>query len=356
MKKFISIFLALAMIAGFAGCTAKPDESKPETQTQAPKEGETPTEAQAPKEGEESQTGDYKIAIVPKMTSIAWFERMEEGVKQYNEQNGTNYYYGGSVEGADQAAYVESLLAQDYNAICVVPFDTEALEPILQKAREKGIVVITHEASSMQNVDYDIEAFDNDAYGEHFMEEIAKVTGGKGDYIQLVGALTSATHVQWTTAAEKLQQEKYPDMKKYGVYETADDQDQAYNKVKEALTANPNIVAIQGSAMGDVAGAARAVEELGLSGKVKIIGTSLVSVSSKYVENGTIDMIGFWDPALAGQAMIELAKATLDGKVADGLSLPIKGYETLTLEGKVFNAAAWIDVTKENVTDPAYDF
>lgn len=353
MKKLISIFLALTMVAGIAGCTPKT-----ETKTEAPKEdAAAPKEdAEAPKDDAAAGSGDYKIAVVPKMTSIAWFERMEVGVKEYNEKNGTSYYYGGSVEGTDQAAYVESLLAQDYDAICVVPFDTEALEPILQKARDKGILVITHEASSMQNIDFDIEAFDNDAYGEHFMEAMAKATGEKGDYIQLVGALTSATHMQWTSAAEKLQLEKYPNMKKYGIYETADDQDQAYNKVKEALTANPNIAAIQGSAMGDVAGAARAVEELGLAGKVKIIGTSLVSVSGKYVENGTIDTIGFWDPALAGQAMIEVAKAALDKKATDGLSLPVTGYETLTLDGKVFNASAWIDVTKENVADEAYNF
>jgi simple sugar transport system substrate-binding protein len=39
----------------------------------------------------------------------------------------------------------------------------------LKKAREQGIVVISHEASNQENIDYDIEAFDNAAYGVHFM-------------------------------------------------------------------------------------------------------------------------------------------------------------------------------------------
>ena len=74
---------------------------------------------------------------------------MEDGVEAYNADNGTNYVYRGSAEGADQAGVVEQLLAEDWDAICVVPFDSESLAPVLEKARDQGIVVITHEASSM---------------------------------------------------------------------------------------------------------------------------------------------------------------------------------------------------------------
>lgn len=326
MKKLVSILLALSMfLCAFAAFA-------------------------------EEEAEGYKIAVVPKLTSIAWFERMEVGVQQYNEANGTDYVYTGSVEGAEQAAHVESLLGAGYDAICVVPFDTEALDPILARAREMGIVVITHEAAGLQNVDYDIEAFDNTAYGEHFMAAIGEATGGTGEYIQIVGALTSASHMQWIEGAQAYQEANFPDMKQVGTLESADNQSTSYEKVKEALTANPNIVAIQGSAMGDVAGAALAVEELGLAGQVTIIGTSLVSVSGKYVEDGTIQMIGFWDPALAGQAMIELAIATLEGTAADGMSLPVEGYNDLKLVDNVFYANAWIDVDASNVADEAYNF
>ena len=67
--------------------------------------------------------------------------------------------------------------------------------------------------------------------------------------------------------------------------------------------------------------------------------------------------MSFWDPALAGQAMIVLAVATLNGTVGeDTLSLPVEGYENLTLEGKVYTGSAWIDVDKDNCNDEAYDF
>ncbi len=303
---------------------------------------------------------DYKIAVVPKLTSIAWFQRMEVGVKEFAKENGVDAFYTGPSEGdgALQAQAIEDLISQGVDAICVVPFSTSALEPVLKKAREAGIVVISHEAATMTNIDYDIEAFDNEEYGRHFMELLGKLTGGKGQYIFEVGSLTSESHNQWVDAAKKLQLDKFPGMSQYGdKIETADNQSTSYSKVKEVLTANPNIVAIQGSAMPDVAGAALAVEELGLAGKVKIAGTSLVSVAGKYVKNGTIEMISFWDPALAGKAMIQLAIKVLDGEeIATGLDLGVTGYDNLTLEGKLLTGQAWIDVTKENVDDPAYAF
>ena len=127
--------------------------------------------------------------------------------------------------------------------------------------------------------------------------------------------------------------------------------------MKEALTANPGIVGIQGSAMPDVAGAALAVEEMGMSGKIKIVGTALVSNAGEYVKNGTIDMISFWDPALAGKAMVETAVKLLNGEtIEDGVDLGVEGYNEMTLDGNILIGNAWIDVTKDNVDDPAYDF
>ncbi|MGD1817038.1 MAG: autoinducer 2 ABC transporter substrate-binding protein [Pleomorphochaeta sp.] len=303
---------------------------------------------------------DYRIAVVPKLTSISWFQRMEVGVNEYADEHNVDAFYTGPSEGdgALQAQAIEDLISQGVDAICVVPFSTEALEPVLKKAREAGIVVITHEASGMSNIDYDIEAFNNADYGRHFMEKIGELVNGEGEYVLTVGSLTSESHNQWVDAAKALQEEKFPNMSQYGdKIETADNQSQCYNKIKEVLTANPNIKAIQGSAMPDVAGAALAVQELGLQGKIAIVGTSLVSVAGKYIEDGTIQMASFWDPALAGKAMIELALKVLNGEdIASGCDLNVPGYTDLQLNGKVLSGQAWIDITKENVNDPAIDF
>lgn len=309
--------------------------------------------------GDDANTTNYKIAVVPKMTSIGWFQRMEEGVNAYNSENGTDYQYLGSTEGADQATYVEGLLADDWDAICVVPFDSESLAPVLQKAREAGIVVITHEAASMdpQYYDYDIEAFANADYGTNFAKELIDLTGGEGQYVQFVGDLSSVSHNEWCDAADAYFAEN-SNMTKLGRYETKDDATSAYNQTKELLQKNPGITAIEGSASTDVLGAAQAVEELGMSGKVAIVGTSMTSICGDYVTSGTISSFSVWDPAEAGKAMIELAIAVLDnGGTIDvaSTSLNADGYDTLsTLDATgdtVLYGNARVDVTADNMAD-----
>lgn len=340
-KKIFALATAALMTATlFAGC--------------GPKEP-----APAPSEGGDAETTSYKIAVVPKMTSIGWFQRMEEGVKAYNEANGTDYQYLGSTEGADQASYVEGLLGEDWDAICVVPFDSESLAPVLQKAREAGIVVITHEAASMdpQYFDYDIEAFVNADYGTNFAKELIELTGGEGQYVQFVGDLSSVSHNEWCDAADAYFKEN-SNMTKLGRYETKDDATAAYNQTKELLQANPGITAIEGSASTDVLGAAQAVEELGMSGKVAIVGTSMTTICGDYVTSGTIASFSVWDPAEAGKAMIELAIAVLDngGEAIDvaSTSLNADGYDTLTADASiptVLYGSARVDVTAENMAD-----
>src|SRR5690606_11832092 len=113
----------------------------------------------------------YTIATVVKVDGIAWFDRMRDGIKQFETDTGHDVWMVGpsQADAAAQVQLVEYLIAQGVDAIAVVPFSVEALEPVLQKARDRGIVVISHEASNLVNTDYDLEAFDNLAYGANLM-------------------------------------------------------------------------------------------------------------------------------------------------------------------------------------------
>ena len=92
------------------------------------------------------------MVTVPKLTGIAWFNRMEEGVKEYAKKTSENAYYQGSSE-ADAAAQVkvlEDLIASKVAAICVTPFQPDAVEQTLKKAMDAGIKVVIHEAPSLK--------------------------------------------------------------------------------------------------------------------------------------------------------------------------------------------------------------
>lgn len=301
----------------------------------------------------------YTIATVVKVDGIAWFDRMREGVDQFKADTGNDTYMVGpsQADAAAQVQMIENLIAQGVDAICVVPFSVEAVEPVLKKARERGIVVVTHEASNIQNADYDIEAFDNKAYGANLMKVLGEKLGGKGKYVATVGSLTSKSQMEWIDGAVEYQKANFPGMSlAMDRLETYDDASQDYTKLKEAFTAQPDIAGIIGGPMPTSAGAGRLITEGGLQGKVHFAGTGLVSVAGEYLKNDAVEYIQFWDPAVAGYAMNMIAVAALQKKndqIKAGLNLGLPGYDNLTAPDaarpNLLFGAGWVGVTKDNM-------
>jgi simple sugar transport system substrate-binding protein len=299
------------------------------------------------------------MATVVKVDGIAWFDRMRDGVKEFGGLTGHDVWMVGPshADAAEQVQLVENLIAQGVDAICIVPFSVEAVEPVLKKARDRGIVVVAHEASNLQNADYIIEAFDNKAYGAALMQELAKQMGGEGKYVATVGSLTSQSQNEWIDGGVEYQKAHFPRMQLATQrLETYDDANQDYNKLKEALTAYPDLKGVLGGPMPTSAGAGRLIAERGLKGRLFFSGTGLVSVAGEYLKSGDIAYIQFWDPAVAGLAMNVIAAMALKGKKGElksGLNLGLPGYENLTTpvadRPNLLYGAGWVSVTKENM-------
>lgn len=347
MKKTTNIFLLMFLMFAIimAGCSNSSGSTTGE-------EGKT--------NGDNTDSNDntYKIATVVKVSGSEWFARMEEGIQEHSDETGDETFLLGPPEAdaAQQRKIIEDLIAQQVDAIFVVPLSSEALDPVLKRARDEGIAVVTHEAAGINNADYDIEAFNNADYGRRFMEQLAESMGEEGDYALMVGSLTAKSHNEAADAAIALQKEKYPNMNLVTErVESNDDTTTAYERTKELLKAHPTIEGMIGFAMIDAAGMSLAVEETGLAGKVNVFGTSLVSVSGQYIDSGIVNQISFWDPKDVGRLGMKVARMVLEGEeITDGADLGIPGYKEIKLTDNVIEGKAWIDVNKDNMAE--YDF
>ena len=278
----------------------------------------------------------WEIVVVPKDASNPWFVRMEVGVNEYAEAHPENTIYQRGTPEIDatlQAQLVQDLIAQGVDAICVVPVDPESLEPVLEQARAAGIVVIAHEGASLENVDYDIEAFNNAAYGAFIMENLAQAMGGEGVYTTMVAHVTNASHNEWADGGVAYATENYPNMtllEEEPRVESEDNGDVAYNVAKELFNKYPDLKGIMGTSSFDAPGVARAIEELGLTGKVFTSGTGMPADNAELLKSGAVQSLTLWDPALAGQAMIALAEKLLAGEeITTPLDLGVEGYTAL---------------------------
>ena len=330
MKKLIALLLAVVMVFGLVACsgTAKKDDK-------------------------------FEIVVVPKDSPNPWFVRMKTGVDEYAAAHTElNVYQKGTdqIDATLQAQLVEDLIAQGVDAICVVPVDIQSIDPVLKKARDKGIIVIAHEGSALTNVDYDIEAFSNAGYGQFIMDNLAEAMGGEGLYTTMVADLTNGSHNEWADAAVAYQKEAYPNMtllEDMPRVESHDNGDTAYNVAKECFKAYPDLKGIMGTSSFDAPGVARAIQEMGLVDKAFTTGTGMPADNAELLKSGVIKSLTLWDPAIAGQAMIALAVKVLNKETISGpVDLGVEGYNAMNFrEGSstVLEGQGWITINAENV-------
>jgi len=297
----------------------------------------------------------YVIANLPKFVGGAWFNRMMVGLDTFSEETGHETFQTGPdrVDAALQVKEIEDLITQGVDIITVVPFSPDTLEPVLKRAMDDGIIVISHEAEGIENVHYNIEAFDNDAFAHHMMDRMAAVVGEKGEYAVAVSALTNRSHMMWSDALIKYQEEKYPNMtciNKDAYIEGGSDARQAAVIMTEMMKTHPNLVALFQTTATLVQGFSLGVEEAGMQGKVFVCGLGLPSTAGPYLRNGIAQAISFWDPADAGLAMAKVGVIVKEGGTPKtGDNLGVTGFENIEVTGNLIRGEAWIDLTLENL-------
>ncbi len=337
-KKAFSVLLSAVLAAGLAvSAFAAPADS--ESVKKAADEG-------------------WEIAVVPKDSTNPWFVRMKAGVDEFASETGVDCYQvdTGTIDAVAQAQQVKDLIAQGVDAICVVPVDIESMDSALKEAKDAGIVVIAHEGASLENVDYDIEAFSNEGYGAFIMQNLAEAMGEEGVYTTMVASLTNGSHNEWADAGVAYQKENYPNMtllEEMPRVESNDNGDDAYNKAKELIKAYPDLKGIMGTSSFDAPGVARAIQELGLTDQFFTSGTGMPADNAELLKSGVVKSLTLWDPAIAGEAMVDLACKVLAGEAIEApVNLDVDGYTEMNWrEGSetVLEGQGWITIDAENV-------
>ena len=293
------------------------------------------------------------MGVVVKIGGIPWFNAMEIGIKEEGAKDGVDAMMIGptSADPALQVRAIEDLIAKKVTVIGVVPNDEKALEPVLEKARQAGIKVVAHEGPGIQNKDWDFELVSTKGFGEGHAELLAKTMGGKGEYAVYVGSLTVPLHNAWADAAIAYLKAKYPDMKligdRYGVAENVDD---SRKTALDLIAAHPDLKGILAFGSQGPIGAARAVEEKGLVGKVFVVGSFSPGQGRKLLKEGAITGGYMWNPAEAGRIFVRVGKMLASGQeIKDGTT--IEGLGVVHPDPKTHNIITdnMTPITKETV-------
>lgn len=297
----------------------------------------------------------YEIVNVVKVAGIPWFNQMNKGVEQASADLGVNARQLGpsTPDPAQQVKIIEDLIAKGVDAITVVPNDVTVLEPVFKKAREKGIIVLTHEAPDGHGADWDIETIDNQAYAKVTMDELAKNMNQKGGYAIYVGSLTVPLHNNWANLAIDYQKKAYPDMHEVtSRMPVAESIDASYAATNDLMKAHPDMGGIISyGSLGGI-GAGEAIKKKRAKDKISVVGIMMPAQAAPYLMRGEIDKGFLWNPADAGYAMVAVAKQMLDGKeVSPGLSVKGLGEAEIDSGNRVIKFNKILEVDKSNARE-----
>ena len=142
--------------------------------------------------------GKLKVAFIPGIASDPFFLAMEKGAKAAADKLGIDLVWQGSASEyspQSQLPFVEAALADDIDALILVPTDPDGLQPSVARAEAAGIPVITVDTTvSDQGYLTSHITGDNVDGGRQAARTLAEQIGGQGKVFIMSGSPGATTN------------------------------------------------------------------------------------------------------------------------------------------------------------------
>jgi rhamnose transport system substrate-binding protein len=260
------------------------------------------------------------IAMMPKSLGNSYFIAVHKGADEAAKELGVELLWDGpdNPEPAKQNEIVETWITRGVDVIAVACENRDGIATALQKARDKGIKVITYDADTQpQARSFFVNQATPEGIGYTLMDTAAKILGEKGEFAIITASLTASNMNEWHAKIKQRLAEKYPGMTLVDYRPCDDIQDKAFSEAQIILNKYPNVKLIMAICSPAVPGAAEAVKQSGRK-DVHVIGLSLPNNNKKYVHEGITDAVILWNTMDLGYLTVEAAEALHKGTLKPG--------------------------------------
>ncbi|MCI5077458.1 rhamnose ABC transporter substrate-binding protein [Oricola sp.] len=278
-----------------------------------------------------------RIALVVKTLGNGFFDAAAKGAEEAAaEIGGIEVIYTGptSATAEGQIEIVNSLIAQNVDAIAISANDPDALVPALKKAMQRGIKVLSWDSGvAAEGRQLHLNPSDTDLIGETIIKLAADYLPDGGDVAILSASSTATNQNAWIDAAKKVMPEKFPNINLVSVVYGDDDSVKSTNEAKGLIASYPDLDAIIAPTTVGVVAAAQVVTDEDLIGKINVTGLALPSEFKQFIDNGASQAVALWNPIDLGYSAVQLAHQLIEGKeAAPGATFSIGKVGEITLD------------------------
>ena len=269
-----------------------------------------------------------RIAMVVKALGIGFFEAARKGGEEAaKELGGVELIYTGptSTTAEGQIETINALIAQRVNAIAITANDPDALVPVLKRAMQRGITVISWDSAvAPAGRQAYLAAASVESIGDTLVKLAAAPIGGQGE-VAILSTTPTATNQNAWIAAMKQAFPSQPGLKPIATVYGEDLADKSYRETVALLQAHPEVKMIVAPTSIGIVAAAQAVEDQGKVGKVWVTGLGLPSELAGHVAKGSVQSFAIWNPVDLGYTAVQMAYQVATGraKAAPGQTIPV---------------------------------
>ncbi len=251
------------------------------------------------------------VAMMPKAKGDPYFISCRKGAEEAARELGANLIWDGptTVDPAKQSEFVESWITRRVDAIAIAVGNAASVYPVLKKARQHGIKVVTWDSDSLPDSrDYFVNQATPQAIGSTLADTAASLINKHGEVAIITGLLSAENQNLWIRYIKERVAAQYPDIKVSVVRPSDDDRDKAFSETQTLLKVYPRVRVIVAISTPAVPGAAEAVKQSGRQ-DVKVIGLTLPSLCKSYMEEGIVASDILWDTKGLGYLTVSVAAA-----------------------------------------------
>jgi len=266
------------------------------------------------------------LADVPKLIGIGYFAATAKGISESCTEltkNGlptevtTDAPTTGDVQ--KQIEFIDNVISRGVDGIFFAANDPIAISPVLKKALKAGIHVIGYDAESQPDAqEWFVQAAAPDEIAKVLIDSIVAEVGPEADIAIVTSSLTAANQNTWIAEIKKYMPTAYPKLNLVTTLPAEEDQQLAFKVTGQILKAYPQVKGIIGLSSVAFPGAADAVTQANLSGKIAVVGMSTPNQMKPFVKSGTVKSVILWNPIDMGYAAAYAMRAVVDGKLKPG--------------------------------------
>jgi ribose transport system substrate-binding protein len=248
-----------------------------------------------------------------------FFQEMEKGTREAAEKAGYDYVLVDQKSSeSTMVSATQDLINQGIDALIISPFRPDAMGPLVDAAKKKGIPVVVDDIGGGGTA-YDVIVISNNAEGGAMaadqMDKLIKANGSPSKKVAVITNNPDAVYAwQRNVNFEKRIQELGYEV--VASLNGSSQQEKGYSLAKDILAANPDVAGIftANDPMG--VGAAQAIADSGKSGvkDVVIIGFNADEIALKAIKDGTMAATIQQIPYDMGKMTVDLATKLMNGE------------------------------------------